>query len=208
MVQEDNGTERPYAPGPTPTSADLAIEVGGRIRGLRARAGISLASLAQASGLGKGTLSELERGQRNPTLETLFSIATALSVPLGDVLFGDTRNGDANRTPMAAPARGASVVAVLLDRHQYGERFVEIYRIELERRLQISKPHAPGVVESLTVLHGAAKVGVVGAEEHLEALQSHTYPGDVEHSYRAVTDSAIALLTMSYRGGPPPHGES
>ncbi len=61
---------------------ELAQEVGARLRRLRQDRGLSLSELARRSGVGKGTLSELETGQRNPTLETLYALTTALEAPL------------------------------------------------------------------------------------------------------------------------------
>ncbi|WP_344749798.1 helix-turn-helix transcriptional regulator [Streptosporangium vulgare] len=51
------------------------------MRGLREERGISLSALARAAGVGKATLSGLENGTRNPTLDTLWAITTELGVP-------------------------------------------------------------------------------------------------------------------------------
>ncbi|HLU53085.1 MAG TPA: helix-turn-helix transcriptional regulator, partial [Acidimicrobiia bacterium] len=53
------------------TAAEFAAIVGARVRDLRKARGMSLGALAKATGVGKGTLSELESGRRNPTLATL-----------------------------------------------------------------------------------------------------------------------------------------
>lgn len=71
---------------PRPASAaatfpDLTASVGKRIRTVRTRRGISLSALAASTQLGKGTLSEVERGQPNPTLDTLFAIAPRCPPP-------------------------------------------------------------------------------------------------------------------------------
>ncbi|MBW1640023.1 helix-turn-helix transcriptional regulator [Microbacterium resistens] len=47
-----------------------------RIEDLRAQRGIPLAALAVLTQHGNETLSELNRGQRNPTLDTLFASTT------------------------------------------------------------------------------------------------------------------------------------
>ena len=52
------------------------------MRVLREARGISLSALARSAGVGKATLSGLENGTRNPTLETMYAIAAALSVPM------------------------------------------------------------------------------------------------------------------------------
>ncbi|MFI6610133.1 helix-turn-helix domain-containing protein [Streptomyces sp. NPDC050507] len=63
-----------------------AQEVGELLRRLRRRSGLSLSELARRSGAGKATLSELERGRRDPSLETLYAPTTALDAPLSMVV--------------------------------------------------------------------------------------------------------------------------
>src|SRR5687768_18523538 len=84
--------------------------VGRRLRDLREARGVTLSALARAAGIGKATLSGLENGTRNPTLETLYAVATALDVPLATLLLApDAAIGD------AAVVRGAAVVGTLLE---------------------------------------------------------------------------------------------
>ncbi|MGW2658875.1 helix-turn-helix domain-containing protein, partial [Streptomyces sp. NPDC001478] len=64
----------------------LNEDVGRRLRALRRERELSLSELARRSGVGKGTLSELESGSRNPTLETLYALTTALGLPLSAAL--------------------------------------------------------------------------------------------------------------------------
>lgn len=47
----------------------------------REKAGLSLSALAKKANLSKSTLSQLESGQGNPNIETLWAIAYALDVP-------------------------------------------------------------------------------------------------------------------------------
>ncbi len=69
-----------------------AVAVGaGRVLGTNLRArrdeqGISLSELARRSGIAKGTLSQLESGAGNPTIETVFSLSNALGVPVSALL--------------------------------------------------------------------------------------------------------------------------
>ena len=56
---------------------DLPRIVGERLRAARRERGLSVGALADAAGVGKGSLSEIENGTRNPTLGTLYSLAGA-----------------------------------------------------------------------------------------------------------------------------------
>ena len=46
---------------------------------------ISLSELARASGVSKATLSGLERGNGNPSVDTVWALADALNVPFGEL---------------------------------------------------------------------------------------------------------------------------
>jgi transcriptional regulator with XRE-family HTH domain len=72
---------------------DVLAEVGGRLRRLRERRGVTLTALAAKTGISKSTLSRLENGQRKPSLELLLPLAEAYHVPL-DELVGAPRVGD------------------------------------------------------------------------------------------------------------------
>lgn len=188
---------------PSRSSAEtdqLATEVGRRIRTLRTGAGVSLGMLAAESGLGKGTLSELERGRRNPTLETLYAVATALRLPLSHLLVDSAPEGVGPGGSVASTARGRSVVAILLDRWSDDQGFCEVYRVSLEDRVQKSRPHLAGVVETLTVIGGAVQVGTVDDPVTITTAQSHTFAGDVPHLYRGIGGLATGVLTMYYPG--------
>src|SRR4051794_25338820 len=67
--------------------------VGPRLRELRRRRGLTLARLAEETGINESTLSRLEGGTRKPTLEMLLPLAEVYAVPLDD-LVGAPRTGD------------------------------------------------------------------------------------------------------------------
>ncbi|WP_262412357.1 helix-turn-helix domain-containing protein [Streptomyces fungicidicus] len=72
---------------------DGLIAVGPRLRDLRRRRGLTLAALAEQTGINESTLSRLEGGSRRPTLEMLLPLAEVYAVPL-DELVGAPRTGD------------------------------------------------------------------------------------------------------------------
>jgi transcriptional regulator with XRE-family HTH domain len=72
---------------------EVLAGVGTRLRQTRTRRGVTLAGLAEATGISVSTLSRLESGQRRPSLELLLPIAQAHQVPL-DELVGAPEAGD------------------------------------------------------------------------------------------------------------------
>src|SRR6266516_5582005 len=71
---------------PRPGPDDLVRAVAANVRSLRLEAGLTLAELAAAAGLGKSTLAQLESGKANPSVETLWAIAAALKVSFARVV--------------------------------------------------------------------------------------------------------------------------
>lgn len=56
--------------------------VGGRVRRRRAERGLTLARVAELTGLNIGYLSQIENDKASPSLETLAAVAAALDVPI------------------------------------------------------------------------------------------------------------------------------
>ena len=61
--------------------ADLALQVGQRVRAVRRAANITQGEIGEAVGTNQGYITALENGAQNPTLRTLGKLADALGVP-------------------------------------------------------------------------------------------------------------------------------
>src|SRR5215217_2207109 len=82
-----------------------------KLRVLRAQQGLTLAEAAERIGIGRDTLSDLERGIRHPVLSTLAKIAEGYEVPVEDLLASEAVPALAGASPKAeAPATGPAVL--------------------------------------------------------------------------------------------------
>jgi transcriptional regulator with XRE-family HTH domain len=70
------------------TSSDLRAAVGAAIRAIRTGQSIPQERLAALAGVDRAFMGRLERGETNPSVETLAKVADALGTPL-DVLFAE-----------------------------------------------------------------------------------------------------------------------
>src|SRR5580704_3630539 len=69
----------PGAPGAPDASGAPPLElIAASLRGGRRRTGLSLTEVARRAGIAKATLSQLQSGTGNPSLETLWAICVAL----------------------------------------------------------------------------------------------------------------------------------
>src|SRR5436305_12635550 len=79
--------------GPTATDPSIRDMLAVNLRAARSARGLSLSELARRSGIGKATLSQLEAGTGNPTIETVFSLSRVLEVAISDLLDHRPRGG-------------------------------------------------------------------------------------------------------------------
>ena len=77
----DGFTQDPHRAA-EPREKVLEVAIGREVRASRRHRGLTVAELAQATGLSIGMLSKIENGLTSPSLTTLQTLANALSVPL------------------------------------------------------------------------------------------------------------------------------
>src|SRR6476619_2141815 len=153
-----------------PPSANTASEkaplevIAASLRRERRRTGLSLTEVGRRAGIAKSTLSQLESGTGNPSVETLWAICVALDVPFSRLLDPPrphTQVIRAHEGPTIAAAE-ADYLATLLAACPPGARR-DIYRIQANPgHPRESEPHMPGVVEHVMLGTGRALVGVAG----------------------------------------------
>ena len=168
--------------------------IGRRLRELRESRGLSLSEVARRAGIGKATLSGLETGSRNPTLETLYAVTAQLGVPLSAAL----------GTGPAPRVSGAAVTATLLDVLEEPGAVFELYRLHVAAGARQSSPaHQAGVTEHLTVFAGALRAGPVEAPLLVVAGEHVSWPAGVPHVYEAVGEADVhaSLLIRTPRAG-------
>jgi transcriptional regulator with XRE-family HTH domain len=170
------------------------------IRAFRERKGLSLSELAARAGLGKSTLSNLEATKANPSIETLWAIAAALGLPVGQLIEPQTPDVQIVRAGQGVRiySESAPLHARLLDSSTRRGTF-ELYMIETEPgAVHEAKAHIPGTVEHIFVLSGRLKAGPAGAEVELKTGDLARFRGDVDHRYEALKPKSKALMLMDY----------
>jgi transcriptional regulator with XRE-family HTH domain len=170
------------------------------LRRERRRTGLSLTEVARRAGIAKSTLSQLESGTGNPSLETLWAICVALDAPFSRLLDPPRPQVQvirADEGPTVAAA-SADYQATLLAASPPGARR-DVYRIEAEPgQARASDPHMPGVVEHVVLSAGRALIGVAGEPVELGPGDYICYPGDVPHVFEALEPGTLAVLVSEH----------
>lgn len=175
---------------------DLTQVVGRNVHRLRTAAGTSLADLASASGISKTTLHGIEQGQGNPTLSTLWALATALKASLGELLETPASTVEVVRAGDRRPqVEGDAVSARLLHRIRL-RGTVEVYDVAIAGSTQHSDAHLPGVEECLVLTNGRVTTGPADSPTDLAEGDSIRFDAARPHLYRGHAADNRAVLLM------------
>ena len=168
------------------STAVLAVAIGARVRQERQARGWTLDQLAEAAGVSRRMVVNVEQGAVNPSLGTLLRISDALGVGLPALV----------EIPQPKPLkviRGGD--GAVLWSGQAGGRAVLVAGTEPPDLTELwdwtlgpgdahaSEAHTPGTKELLQVQRGTVRLEVAGEPVTLATGDAATFPGDVGHGY-------------------------
>ena len=167
------------------------------LRRLRTMNGITLDKLSAITGLDKGYLSRLERGQKMPSIATVMKLASALSVSI-DQLFGLALPNEMVRVTrvdarvrLAAEA-GAGSFEMLPKNSAMLDAFI------LHPSGELSAAHAEhGGEELLFVLSGRLELRFIDRSFVLEVGDCAQFPGHLAHRIRSLDGPASGLVVIA-----------
>ncbi|GAB3497364.1 helix-turn-helix domain-containing protein [Amycolatopsis cihanbeyliensis] len=171
------------------------------LRRARAERGLSLSELSRRSMIGKATLSQLEAGAGNPTIETVFSLSRALELPITDLLD--------HRQPAGMTVVRADEVEVLsgeavdlrpLRRIETEDAIFEVYDQQVRPGGRQSSLGHVGV-EHTIVQAGRLRVEVDGGSAELGPGDCVAFDAVLPHAYTAVEGPVRSVLLLQYRPG-------
>ena len=168
------------------STAALALAIGVRVRQERQSRHWTLDQLAEAAGVSRRMVVNVEQGAANPSVGTLLRISDALGVGLpalverpqakpvkvirhgdGAVLWSSESGG---RGVLVAGTEPPDVVEMWDWTLGPGDRHV-------------SEPHTPGTKELVQVQQGTVTIEVADQPMTLDGGDAVAFPGDVPHSY-------------------------
>lgn len=180
---------------------DLRTRIARTLRREREAAALSVSELARRAGVSKATVSQLESGAANPSVETLWALGVALGIPFA-VLVDQQANAPTliRAADLAGvPSAAAAYSATLLSASPPGARR-DIYIITAEPGdPRLSEPHHPGTIEHVVLMKGQARVGPIDQPVLLDAGDYLTYPGDAPHVFEATIAGTSAVLVSELR---------
>ena len=183
----------------TPSAPPLAA-IAAALRRERDRAGLSLTEVARRAGIAKSTLSQLESGTGNPSVETLWALGVALGVPFSQLVDPPA--------PQVRVLRAGEGPRITSEHSRYAGTLVaagsphsrrDVYLVEQEPgTVRQAEPHIPGSVEHLIVAAGRMRAGPAEAPVELGPGDYICFRGDLAHSYEALEPGTWAVLVMEH----------
>lgn len=179
----------PHRIDPSAREKVLEVAIGKEVRTHRKQKGLTVADLAQMTGLSIGMLSKIENGNTSPSLSTLQTLSTALSVPL-TIFF---RRFEEARLAVHTPAG----TGIEMERegtragHQYNLLghiganasgvIVEPYLITLTDASDTFRTFQHGGIETIYMLEGEVAYRHGDAVHHLRPGDTLFFDADAPH---------------------------
>jgi len=179
---------------------ELGPRIARSLRRHREGAGLSVSELARRAGLSKATVSQLEQGGANPSVETLWALGDALGVPFSAFVEQPAAPTlvRASETDLIRAAGAAYSAALLSASPPQARRDIYILHADPGRPRR-SAPHHIGTTEHVILLRGSARVGPADDAALLRPGDYLAYAGDEPHVFEALERRTSAVLISELR---------
>ncbi len=179
---------------------DLNAIFSGNLKRIREEKKISLDNMAKLTGVSKSMLGQIERGEVNPTISTVWKIANGLKISFTALL---------NRPQSDIELVSRREIEPLVEDNgkyrnypifPYDEaRRFEIYAIELDGGSSLrAEPHPTDTQEFITLFSGKLTVKVSDEEYQLESGDSIRFKADAPHFYHNPGEVLTKLSMVIY----------
>ena len=178
-------------------------QLGPRLQQIRKKRRLTLDQLSVMSGVSRSMLSQIERGETNPTFATLWNLTRAFGIDLSDLVSGHSGRQTpdivvlpAHFTPEIRTEDGGCLLRILSPASNAGG--FEWYELVIRPGgALVSEPHSAGAAEHLSVLEGVLEIDSAGEHARVAAGATARYAADVPHAIRNTDDQvARALLVV------------
>jgi transcriptional regulator with XRE-family HTH domain len=182
------------------TDSDILARLPARLKAARRAQGLSLEAVERRSGVSRSMVSQIERGESNPTVATLLNLTRALKVDFAGLLGEETAEDRVeilreNQTPALDRVEDGCKIRILSPPQDTG-RF-EVYELIFASGGKLdSRPHERGTREQLIAEEGRLHVTSGVAKGEIGKGETARYAADVPHTIEAIGGPARAILMV------------
>ena len=188
-------------------TADATSHLARNVAALRHTRGLTQQDLAAAAGVPRSTITSLESGTGNPSLQSLLKVAHALAAPLDELLAAPRAAVRLWRAAEFTPHhKGRDVVVRSLVPEPVPNEQMELMTLGVGA-VMAGTPHLPATREYFTCLDGQVTLIVAGERHALDPGDTLAFPGHLPHSYLNRADAparGVSLVVWAGAGARPP----
>ncbi len=177
---------------------NITKRIGTNLKQIRVARQLSLDRMAQKTGVSKAMLGQIERGETNPTVSTLWKIANGLRISFSSLIKESEPSVQIVKTEELTPIQeqnGAYQVFPLFPFH--ADKGFECFIIRLAPGcVHASDPHHDGVTEYITVMEGALNLSVGSQTYQVSEGQAISFTANVVHTYKNTHDTQATKLHL------------
>lgn len=179
----------------------LNHEVGLTLRQLRKERELTIEELAQKSEISGITISNIENGRSNPTLNSLWKLAEALDVPLTKLLGYAHSEKEISSLSGSTPYFMSDLESGWVVQPLFQEDNIEVFRVCLKANSTMKQDsQSKESTEVITSMNGKLTLKVADKLYHLEAFDSINFNSGSQHEYINTTDNDLFLnIVVKYR---------
>lgn len=180
----------------------LSARIGERLRRYRQQRQLSLDALADVTGVSKPMLGQIERGASNPTVATLWKIASGLRIPFTALIAENSSLELLRAQDQTRIAEDDGRFEVYSTYSVHGVP-LETYRVRLHPGCRrAAEAHGFGVMESITVYCGELTMGIADDVFTLRPGDALSFSADTPHVYQNVGESVCDIsMAILYQTG-------
>ena len=173
--------------------------IGTRLRKARKQKGWSLDATADKTGVSKAMLGQIERGESNPTITTLWKIAIGLEQSFSSFLTQTDTLTEVNDNQLANFPGADGIQFNLVFPYQQ-DTAMETYQLTMAPGFEHqAEAHAKGVIEHIIVIQGCIALWFNQQWHQLAAGQSIRFHADQPHAYvNSTNDQAVFYDVICY----------
>lgn len=181
---------------------EMRKNLGVQLNKIRRQRDMSLDDMAKLTDVSKAQLAQMEKGESNPTVSTIWKIADGLKISFSSLL-QPPKSLLTKITPTEVPFLteddGRYRVFSIIPYEP--ERGWEFFRIELDPLCSYeSAAHNEGVEETVTVVDGTMRITVGSDEVNLVKGETLVFSGNQLHQYVNTSDTMSVLhLIIHYK---------
>lgn len=177
---------------------DPTSNIGNVLKRVRFERGLTLEDTAGLTGVSKAMLGQIERGESNPTVSTLWKISTGLKISFSELLGSEANDYEVTAIEDIEPVYESDSKMLLYDVFPFDPMagFEYFYIKLLPGAKHVSAPHQSSAEEYIVVTEGTLQLEVEGQSFELAAPSAFKFKANKQHSYCNPYDKAVVFQNI------------